>query len=63
MAQGQMQGPAVKAAPQPNVYTVLLGVANAVLLVTLIVVLYNLLSSGGYGLSISNLFGSVKVPY
>ena len=62
MTQVPTSGQVVRVPPQPNVYTVLLGVASAVLLVAIIVVLYNLLSAGGYNLSISDLFGSVEVP-
>ena len=62
MMQMQAQQPVTKAVPQPNVYTVLLAVANLVLLVTIVVVLYNLLSASGYGLSLSGLFGPVDVP-
>jgi hypothetical protein len=54
MTQLPTSGPVVKVPPQPNLYTVLLGVANVLLLATIIVMLYNLFSSGGYHLSFSD---------
>ena len=62
MTQVPAQGPVVYAKPQPNIYTVLLIVANLALLVTIGVVLYNLMASppAGYGLRFGDLFAPLK---
>ena len=53
----------VTASPQPDVYTVLVMVAALCLAVTMGIVLYYLMSSvdsGGYGLSLADLFQSAE---
>jgi hypothetical protein len=60
MTSAPSAAPVVRAGPQPNVYTVLLLVAIAALLVTLVVVLWTLMASlpKGYGLELKDLFAS-----
>jgi hypothetical protein len=60
MASAPSGPPAPRASPQPNVYTVLLLVAVAAAVVTLVVVLRALLAPmpGGYGLELKDLFAS-----
>jgi len=55
MTQLPTQGPA-GGPPQPNVYTLLLIVANLALMVTIGVALWALMSESGYGLSFGQLF-------
>jgi hypothetical protein len=58
MASAPSGPPAPRARPQPNVYTVLLLVAIAAAVATLVVVLHTLLAPlpGGYGLELKDLF-------
>jgi len=58
------QTPSVTVKPQPNIYTVLLLVACAALLVAVICGLWMLLASppSGYGLSVGDLFSAFKEP-
>ncbi len=60
MTQIPSQNPAIKVKPQPNIYTVLLIIVDLALLLAIGVVLYNLMSSDGYGLSIGDFFSSLK---
>jgi hypothetical protein len=52
----------VRAKPQPNIYTVLLMVGVVVLLATLVVVLYTLMSAmpKGYGMDFGDLLAPLK---
>ena len=52
--------PVIQVKPEPNVYTVLILVAIVALLVALVVVSHNLMSS--YGLSFGEMFGKVVTP-
>ena len=54
--------PALRAQPQPNVYTVLLIVAVVALLATLVTVLWTLMAAmpAGYGLKLEDLFSPLK---
>jgi len=56
MTHAPVQGPLIEVKPQPNVYTVLLIVAVVALGITVAVVLYNLLSAAGYGMSLGQVF-------
>ena len=60
MTQLPSQGQVVHVKAQPDVYTVLLIVANLALLITIVVVLRHLMSETGYNLSIGDLFAPLE---
>lgn len=58
-------GAAITVKPQSNIYTLLVAIAIVALLVTVVVVLYGLLTpveQGGYGLEFGSLFDPDKLP-
>jgi len=56
MAQMPPSGYVVPVKRQPNIYTLLLIVAILALLATIVIVLNNLMSTGGYGMTFEQLF-------
>ena len=55
----QVPSPSIRVKPQPDIYTLLLVVANLLLLVAIGVVMYNLMAN--YGMSVGQIF-SGKLP-
>lgn len=56
MAQVNAQGPVVMVKPQPNIYTIMIIIAALVLAIGLGVMLYNLMSADGYGMTLGQVF-------
>jgi flagellar basal body-associated protein FliL len=59
-----LQGPVVRVAPRPNIYTVLIWVAIVVLLIAMVTCLYYLMAAPprGYGLNFGDMFGKNILP-
>ncbi len=56
MSQFNTGAPAPNAKPEPDIYTILVIVANVFLLMAIVFVLHNLMSADGYAMSFDQLF-------